>query len=202
MLRRHASWALLSTPMRESPRSRCVSIANDHHNVNPSSRRLLAHRGDGDGRLATLWGPFGDPCCIGPWASWWPIIAPLASLDVRWTIWDTNQLAANRYMRSMMPRGAGGGPGGGARVRLARGSRVLRIPRVHRRSSPNSARHHSGRFELFCDLGTVSWGWRRAGRAGWGSAGPGLWGPPLPPRLSQVQSQLGATSFGSIRAGL
>ena len=128
VLRRHASCALLGTPMRESPRSRCVSIANDHHNVNPSSRRLLAHRGDGDGRLATLWGPFGDPCCIGPWASWWPIIAPLASLDVRWTIWDTNQLAANRYIRSMMRHGAGGGPGGGARVRLARGSRVLRIP--------------------------------------------------------------------------
>ena len=63
-------------------------------------------------------------------------------------------------------RGAGGGPGGGAGVRLARGSRLLRIPRVHRRCSPNSARHLSGRFELVCDLGTVSWGWRHGGRGG------------------------------------
>ena len=56
------------------------------------------------------------------------------------------------------------GPGGRAGVRLARGFGVLRISRVHRRSSPNSARHLSGRIELVCDLGTVSWGWRQAGR--------------------------------------
>ena len=145
VLRRHASWALLGTQMRESPRSRCVSIANDHHNVNPSSRRLLAHRGDGEQAGYTM----------------------------------------GTVRRPLLHRPLG--------LLVAHHS----PPRVVRRTVDDMG-YESACCEQVYALYVASRCGRRAGRGGQGSAGPGLPAPPHPPRPSQVQSQLGATSFGSI----